>query len=219
MSLRTTLAVTAAALGFAVAAPLASANLLVNPSFEDPALTGGDQGGTTGFSSTGPVATLHIGYSNSGDQSLKVSNQGRAFQTFTASVGQTYVGSVTAINPAQDPLTGDTEGQLQVNFLDSTGGLLLSNVVTVATADTSLTGAGQPFTPFTTGQVVAPAGTAQVEFAIFVAALTDRNGDGAVTPGGSTFFDDASLEVSSVPEPTALGLLAAGGLLLARRRR
>lgn len=198
------------------ASTASAANLLVNAGFEDTPFVGAEEPGAgTGWASYGaPFRIQQAGGGcepiscagpHGGTVSLKVFGDAGVFQDFAATEGDSFEGSVWAINPENaDVLTGGQIGLAVLIFFDAGGGIIsdvASNVLTSAsTIDEwmELTLAG-----------VAPTGTASVRFQVFT------TGGG----GGAPRFDDASL-TRVVPIPGAVWLFGSGliGLMGLRRK-
>ena len=190
----------------------ANANVLINPGFEVPDATAGDQYalvGTSGWNGFNGAYITQI-TKETGLQSFKAfGSPGGAFEDFAASPGETWTGTVDSEKFSGDPLIGQQGTFINIEWHDSGGGQIsfLSTAIANSTspADTWLPGT-------VTG--VAPAGTATVRLVLLCGPYTGI-GTGA---GGAGFFDNATLDV--VPEPgsaAALSLVAGIGLL--RRRR
>lgn len=211
------------ALAAAVVAPLAGAasveaqNLLVNPGFESPDASAGDQPGATGFGSFNDAFTTATS-PRTGTQAGKAFGIAGFTQSFAASPGDSFVASGFGLNPTGDLLGPDQIGAVNIEFRanpadgeplqrDSTRFLFGSTPADVYQFGT-ITG-------------TAPAGTTEARFVLVTGAFDDVNGDGLVQGGGSVRFDDASFSrvVADVPEPAGLAALGlAGGALLRRRR-
>jgi hypothetical protein len=190
----------------------ARGNVLVNPGFEAPDASAGDQyavGGPTvgwaGFNGAFITATTK----ETGLQSFKAfGNPGGAFQEFPAAPAQVWSGTVKSENFSGDPLVGQQGTFINIEWFNSTGGQ-------ISFLSTPIVNSLTPFDTWITGNVsgTAPAGTATARLVLLSGPYTGI-GSGA---GGAGFFDNASFVV--VPEPGSLCLLGIAGLLSLRRSR
>jgi len=186
-------------------------NVLVNPGFESPDASAGDQYALVGTSGWNGFNGAYITQTTkeSGLQSFKAfGSPGGAFQDFAASAGQVWQGSVSSENFSADPLIGQQGTFINIEWHDS-GGNVISFLSTPIANSTSPTDTWLPGTVSGT----APAGTTTARLVLLSGPYTGI-GTGA---GGAGFFDNASFSV--VPEPAALSLLAVAGLLSLRRQR
>ncbi|MDH3588167.1 MAG: hypothetical protein OEQ74_02060 [Gammaproteobacteria bacterium] len=207
----------------ALIASTASANLLSNPSFEDPAFGGvevpGAGNGWTSFGNAfriqcepapvvGPCPSGGEPISGSGNPGahdgsvvLKGFGGSGAYQDFAASEGQTYSGSVWALDPNNGDVLRDN-GQAELLIIFFGGGNILDTFVDVLAQ-------GGPLDTWTLLSVmgVAPAGTDTVRFQV------GQNG------GGAPRLDDAYFNL--VPIPGAILLMGSGllGLMGFRRKK
>ena len=186
-------------------------NLLVNPGFEAPDASAGDQYAITGSSGWNGFNGAYITATTkeTGLQSFKAfGSPGGAFQDFPAFAGQTWLGMVDSEKFSADPLVGQQGTFINIEWHDSGGGLI-SFLSTPIANSTSTPDVWIP------GSVsgTAPAGTSFVRLVLLCGPYTGI-GTGS---GGAGFFDNASFDV--VPEPGTLSLLAIAGLLSLRRRR
>jgi len=193
-------------------AHVASANILANPGFEAGTAPGNpDVYGAPGWFAFGNVYNVSTpnplpAGPHSGTGALKefgtFPGVSGAFQSFAASSGQAWSLSGFGLNASSDAMQPDNFGLLKISFQDAANNEILgieSAHITVASPLDqwqALAASG-----------VAPAGTDHVNlFALFVQPNFN---------GGSAFFDD----MSAVPSPGCMGLLAGSGLFLTRRRR
>jgi MYXO-CTERM domain-containing protein len=193
-------------------AHVASANVLSNPGFEVGTAPGNtDVYGAVGWFAFGNAYNVSspnplLAGTHSGTGALKefgtFPGVSGAFQTFAAAAGQTWSLSGFGLNASSDLMQPDNFGLLKISFQDAANNEILgieSGHITVSSPVDqwqALSASG-----------VAPAGTDHVNFfALFVQPNFN---------GGSAFFDD----MSAVPSPGGIGLLAASGLFLVRRRR
>lgn len=193
-------------------AQAASADILVNPGFETGTVFGNpDVPGAPGWATFGNVyntSSPNPGPTgpHSGTGALKqfgtFPGVSGAFQSFSAVPGQVWSLSGYGLNSSSDAMQLENFGILKISFQDAAGTELLgleSARITIATPLDQW--------QFLTAIGTAPAGTSQVRlFALFVQPNFN---------GGSAFFDD----LSAVPAPGCLSLLAASGMFVARRRR
>ncbi|MEM7682155.1 MAG: PEP-CTERM sorting domain-containing protein [Planctomycetota bacterium] len=205
----------AAALVAAACVAPASANLLTNPGFEDQDIVapGGEEffagSGWTAFGGNTFLQDSSFGVvPNGGDQSLKMFGFSGMFQDFAINPGDTANGGIHMLNPGFDPLANGQVAAVNIEWKGAGGADLgfISNGTFIA---------GAPTDTWTLQTVtgVAPAGAE-------IARLTIITGDFLPGgPGGAPYYDDAFFEITPVPEPASLGLLALGGLAAARRRR
>src|SRR5205823_11822024 len=93
-------------------------NLLTNSGFESPS---GTTAAPSGWASWG-TSYLRSQYAHTGAQSLQESgpNSG-VLESFAVTPGVSYTGTVYAMTPATNPLTGPEGGFLQVIFYDASG--------------------------------------------------------------------------------------------------
>ncbi|TFG86588.1 MAG: hypothetical protein E4H19_05190 [Chromatiales bacterium] len=199
-------------------ASTASANLLVNPGFENPA-TGGappeyfgatgwaDFGGTTYTISAGPIGPAGA---HTGDQVLKVFGFGGVYQQFAASAGQTWDGGAWALNDSFDLMGGGQVAAVNIEWIAADGitslGAVLGPTITAATpAD---------IWNFLTVSGVAIAGTSFARLVLIT---------GDFLPGGQAGaprFDDAfMLERVAIPVPAAVWLFGSALGMLGWIRR
>ncbi len=203
-------------LAVVVLASTASANVLVNPGFEDPAFVGAEQAGAgSGWTPFGGVFRIQgqppIGPAGAhgGDVVLKVFGVAGVFQDFAASEGDVWSGSAWALNDSADQMAGGQIAAVNIEWLDGTG----TNIGTEFGGTIDASTAADVWT-LLTASGVAPAGTA---FARLVLITGDFAPGGA---GGAPRFDDASFE-RVIPIPGAVLLLGSGlfGLLGFRRKK
>lgn len=194
---------------FALATATASANVLANPSFELPALTGGDTPGAQGWNAFNAVFTIRQAPQD-GFQACKMfGGVSGVFQDFATTPGTAWAGSVYALNPSFDALSGAQIAAINIEWRDS-GSNLISFETTPLLSASSPQGSNPADYLFGTVTGTAPAGTTTARLVLITGAFA---GPG----GGAPFFDNASFDV--VPEPTSLGLAALGATVLLRRRR
>lgn len=186
----------------------AHANVLANPSFELPVLTGGDVPGAVGWTAFNDVFTIRLAPQD-GDQALKLfGTPSGVFQDFPTVPGEEWIGSVYGLNFVGDPLSGGQIGAANIEWRDSGGGLIsfeTTQIVNASTPQGSLPGDYV----FGTVSGVAPAGAATARFVLITGAFA---GPG----GGAVWFDNASFAL--VPEPAMLSMALPAALLLRRRR-
>ncbi len=167
-------------------------NLLSDAGFESPSVT------TTAPSDWSSWGTSYLStqYAYTGAQSLEASgpNSG-VLQSFAVTPGVSYTGTVYAMTPATDPLTGPEGGYLEVIYYDANGNQLSSysppNSVNILS---SASGTGGPLAGSVGNQgwnsfsttAVAPSSAATVDFILETGAYTGLSG----TAGGAVFWDD-----------------------------
>lgn len=129
--------------------------------------------------------------------------------------GDTYSASAYFLNKAAtatdgDRLQGGSADTVRLSFLDSTGTIIGTQVVSPTDVDSNST--QNVWTQVSIPAAIAPPGTASITYYAYLARGT---------AGGVMFVDDADLEDTTVvaPEPASLGLLGAGAILLGRRRQ
>jgi len=167
-------------------------NLLTNNGFESPS---GTTTAPSGWPSWG-TSYVSTQYAHTGSQSLQESgpNSG-VLESFAVTPGVSYTGTVYAMTPANNKLTGPEGGFLQVIFYDASDNQISPysppNSVTILTS-TSATGGpiagsvgNQGWNYFST-TAVAPANAANVNFVLETGAYTGLPG----TAGGAVFWDD-----------------------------
>src|SRR5262249_36744734 len=136
-------------------------------------------------------------YAHSGGQSLQESgpNSG-VLESFAVTPGVSYTGTVYAMTPATNRLTGPEGGFLQVIFYDASGNQISPyappNSVTILNANSATGGpiagsAGNQGWNYFSTTAVAPANAAKVNFVLETGAYTGLPG----TAGGAVFWDDA----------------------------
>lgn len=217
-----------------IAALPASGNLLGNSSFETPDASGGDVNNAPGAPWSGfsdpNIRFTSTAVARTGAQSLKmfgpfdfIGGGVGATQLVGATGGQAYEGGIYAYNFSADPIQGNNFGVFKIEFLDASMEFVSNGV---DPDDTPLAGfnvfESDPINASSTQDVwtwlgveaTAPAGTAYINAVIVAVQLGDGN-DNVV--GGSSFWDDASVE--AVPEPASLALIGLGAMALVRRRR
>jgi hypothetical protein len=167
-------------------------NLLTNAGFESSSLA---TTAPSGWASWG-TSYLSTQYAHTGTQSLvEYGPNSGVLESFKVTAGVSYTGTVDAMTPANDQLTGPEGGFLQVMFYDATGNQISSysppNSVTILSATSSaggpITGSvgGEGWNYFTT-TAVAPSNAATVNFVLETGAYTGQSG----TAGGSVYWDD-----------------------------
>lgn len=130
------------------------------------------------------------------------------FQDIAFVPGTTGVSaSIYGYNPSDDAIDPANTALLKLIYRDSGDNDLLANEVNL---DTS-TGMQDSWQLLTATLGAAPANTAKVS--VFLLYLQPAFG------GGAAYFDDASVNVSPVPEPASFAAVGVGALALLRRRR
>lgn len=167
-------------------------NLLTNSGFESPSVT------TTAPTVWASWGTSYVStqYAHTGGQSLQEygPNSG-VLESFAVTPGVSYTGTVYAMTPANNKLTGPEGGFLQVMFYDASDNQISSysppNSVTVLSATSAAGGpiagsvGNQGWNYFST-TAVAPSNAATVNFVLETGAYTGQSG----TAGGAVFWDD-----------------------------
>jgi hypothetical protein len=173
-------------------------NLLGNAGFESPSVSNATTppGGWTSWG----TSYLNTQYAHTGAQSLEEygPNSG-VLGSFSVTPGVSYTGSVYAMTPANNPLTGPEGAFLQIAFHDSNGNQISSDWVTLLTSASSPGGpisgsvGNQGWNTFST-TAVAPGNAATAVFTLQVGPYTGQPG----TAGGAAYFDDAQFGPTAV---------------------
>lgn len=203
---------TTAALALVAAATPASANLLVNPGFEDQVLAAPEEffagSGWTAFGGNTFLQDSSFGVvPNGGNQSLKMFGLSGVFQTFPANPGEIWNGGAHIYNPSFDDLDPGQVAAVNIEWLDAG-----ENQISFISNGTFMSGSPTDVWTLQTITGTAPAGTAFARLTLITGDFVDPG-----VGGGAPYYDDAFFEV--IPEPATAGLLALGGLAMARRRR
>jgi hypothetical protein len=196
----------------------ARANLLANPSFENPQITANGEaaGAGTGWNTYNAVFTENTtGRGNlaaeDGDQLIKTFGGGSGvYQDFAVTAGEAYNASAFAEFSASDPPTPGTSsvGQLLVIFFNSGNSIIRTDALNIVDS-LPTSPPDDVWVPGSLSNTV-PAGAVDLRY-----QLNTSN-----QAGGSVFYDNTSLTVTPVPEPATMSLLAmSAGALLFRRRK
>ena len=217
-SFRTLLGLAAA--GMLMTAGTASANLLVNPGFESPAIVFpgppeyfGAPGWTDFGGGTFTIDAVVFGPAgpHSGTQGLKMFGGccSGVFQQFAASAGQTWDGGAWVLNDSADPMANGQVAAVNIEWLDAG-----FNQISFISNGTFTASSALNAWSLQTISGVAPSGTA---WARLVLITGDFLPGGA---GGAPRYDDAFMDIRPVPVPAAVWLFGSGlGLLGVLRRR
>jgi hypothetical protein len=188
---------------------------LLNPSFESPNASSGDQYGSTNWGAFNDAYTTANVTPNSGLQALKVfgpffqfGGAGVVQGGFAASAGQQWQASAFLRTNTGDAVQGNNFAVVKIEFLDA------GNAVIGAFESPHFT-AANPQNVWTPEAVI---GTAPVNTTSAQIVLVHVQLNSPVT-GGSVFFDDAAFGL--VPEPASLAgiTMGLGAFGLRRRRR
>jgi hypothetical protein len=187
---------------------------LLNPGFESPNATGGDQYGSTNWGAFNDAYTTANVTPHTGTQALKIfgpfsqfGGAGVVQGGFAASPGQQWQASAFLRNDSGDPIQGANFAVVKVEFLD------VGNNVVGAFESPHFT-AANPQNVWTPEAVI---GTAPVNTTSAQIVLVHVQLNSPVT-GGSVFFDDASFDL--VPEPgSCAAVIGLAALSLRRRAR
>lgn len=197
---------------FSAGSAIASANLLINPGFEDPVLGGGDVFGATGWNVFGGGTYTIKASPHTGDNAFKTFGvTSGAYQEFATSPGQLWQGGAWILNPSFDAMTGAQIAAVNIEWRDAADGLISfisSTGGLTAASPQGSTSADYSYAPVLG---VAPVGAAKARLVLLTGAF-------GAPGGGAPFFDDASF--AAVPEPATalLGALAMTALAAVRRR-
>ena len=200
-------------------ASTASANLLVNPGFEIPAISPpppeypGAGAGWTAFGGPFTINSALVGDAagaHGGSQVLKVFGgccMG-AFQEFAAAPGQTWDGGAWALNSSADPMAGGQVAAVNIEWFDA-----FNNQISFISNGTFT--ALSPLNQWTLQTIsgVAPAGTAKARLVLITGDFLPGG------PGGAPRFDDAFFDIRPVPVPAAVWLFGSSLGLLGWMRR
>ena len=187
----------------AVSTPVANANLLGNPGFENPVIPGGGPpeyygAGASWTSFGGGIYTVGsaVVTPNGGIQSLKLFGGccSGAFQQFPALPGQTWNGGVWMLNSSVDPMGGGQVAAVNIEWIKADG-TSQSSILPFISNGTFTAASPRDTWTLQTITGVAPADAA---FARFVLITGDFLPGG---PGGAPFYDDAFFEQTQ-PTPT-----------------
>jgi hypothetical protein len=180
--------------------PTGGASRLTNAGFESPTASTIAPGAWSWWG----TPSLSTQYAQSGGQSLQASGPNTGLlQSFSVRPGVSYTGTVDAMTPARNPLTGPEGAFLQVLFFDANGNQISPygppNSVTILTAQSPPGGpipgsfGDQGWNRFST-TAVAPANAASVDFILETGAYTGQSG----TAGGVVYWDNAAFGPTAV---------------------
>lgn len=197
---------------FASGSAIASANLLVNPGFENPVLGGGDVFGATGWTVFGGGTFTIKASPRTGDNAFKTFGvTSGAYQEFPTSPGQQWQGGAWILNPSFDAMTGAQIAAVNIEWRDAADGLL--GFISSPGGLNAASPQGSAAADYSYAPVagIAPAGAAKARFVLLTGAF-------GAPGGGAPFFDDASFAVIPEPATALLGALAMTALVAVRRR-
>ena len=187
----------------------ASANVLINPGFEDPGVVSpppeyyGAGNGWTSFGGGIYTVDSTVNTPNTGNQSLKMFGGccSGAFQQFPTVPGTVWNGGVWIKNSSLDPMGGGQVAAVNIEWIQADG-VTQSTIIPFISNGTF--DATKPQDVWTL-QTITGAAPADAAYARFVVITGDFLPGG---PAGAPFYDDAFFEEQPVPvEPTTWGTL------------
>lgn len=204
------------ALSSAFTSPAASANELVNPSFELPSFFGWSTFNNT-FPTSDPndPARTGVGSGLVLGPFFNLPNASGIFQDISPTTGAVYEGSIWLHNESVNN-DGNADNILGTNNVVSLAIEWVDNGNTTRVAEEVIFDGQDPNLPldvWVQGSVLSPAAPAGIDAVRLVLLFVQP----PTFDGGVVFFDDASLAV--IPEPAALGIAALGCFVVAGRWR
>ena len=191
----------------------APGNLLVNPGFESPALTGADAfGGGTGWSVYGSsvfTVTQAFAPPHRGTQALKLFGSccNGVYQEFPTEPGEAWTGSAWVLNESGDPLENGQVGSVAIEWFQADGSTQSVIQPFVSNGETDAGSIRGQWTRRTI-RGVAPDDAAFVRFTLITGDFLPGG------PGGAVFFDDAVFQrerpaEADATDPNPFAVLAA----------
>lgn len=210
----------------ALSAGSAFANLLVNPSFEDPDTPFGGGGapeypGATGWDAFGGVFTIEDFVTGvpakDGNQVLKTFGVAGVFQEHAVAGGDIVDFTAFAMNGSYDPMGTGQVAAGNIEWFDSPGVCTDEGFGCVVSLGASIQGDTAALDVWSAVGVIGAVTPATSTIARVVLITGDFAGPG----GGAPVFDDADLTVTAIPVPAAVWLFGSGliGLVGVARRR
>ena len=201
-----------------------AANLLINPSFEDPD-TPAPEGppeyaGATSWESFGGVFTIedYVGALEAydGNQVLKMFGLGGVYQEFDVTSTDIVTATAWVYNDSIDPMEGGQVAAVNIEWFDSPGNCTQAGPDCIVSFGSSI----NADTTLDEWMQIGVIG-AEVPDGATIARMVLITGEFAGPGGGAPKFDAASFEVTAVPVPAAVWLFGSGllGLVGVARRR
>ena len=200
----------------AMTATANAANIVVNPSFENPSTAPGVEypGGGDGWTSFGGAFVINSVVEPNvfdGDQVLKVFGEAGVYQQFSVNPGDVVTGTAWVLNSSLDQMAGGQVAAVNLEWFDLGGSSIAVSFGSSIDASATV----NEWINIGVVDALVPDGAVTVQLTL----ITGPFGEGG--PGGAPRFDGAFLEITPVPVPAAVWLFGSGllGLVGVARRR